>query len=150
MGLVCSISSNQSPSTPLISLFGVFPLVQKPIVTRRLLLLKVSNLVRVLVAVGRTSVALAAGADGGGEALEDVDGGVPVNAGVGDGDALLEGGGALGGHLLVALVDVGLDHDANDGLFALAELVANDGGDLGLVAVVLVGVACVVLGLVCI
>src|SRR5690606_32140955 len=49
--------------------------------------------------------------------------------------------GALGGDLLVALVDVGLDHDADDGVFALAQLVGDDLGDLGLVVVVLLGVA---------
>lgn len=107
-----------------------------------LLLLEVGDLVALLVAIGRAGVDLATGADGGGEVLEHGNGGVPVDAGVGDGDALLERGGALGGDLLVALVDVGLDHDADDGLFAFPELLADDGGDLGLVAVVLVGVAC--------
>ena len=76
-----------------------------------------------------------------GEVLERRDGGLPVDAGVRDADALLEAGGALGGDLLVALVDVGLDHDADDGGLSLAELVGDGGGHLGLVAVVLVGVA---------
>lgn len=77
-----------------------------------------------------------------GEVLERRDGRLPVDAGVGDADALLEAPGPLGGDLLVALVDVGLDHDADDGILALAELVGDGGGHLGLVAVVLVGVAC--------
>lgn len=75
------------------------------------------------------------------ELLEGRDSGLPVNAGIGDADALLERRGTLSGNLLIALVDVGLDHDTNDGLLALADLVGNDLGNLGLVAVVLVGVA---------
>ena len=49
------------------------------------------------------------------------------------------------GYLLVALVDIGLDHDGDDAGLALAQLVGNDLCDLGLVAVVFVGVACIVL-----
>jgi hypothetical protein len=37
---------------------------------------------------------------------------------------------------------VGLDHDTDDAGFAGADLVGHVGGNLGLVAVVLVGVAC--------
>jgi len=73
--------------------------------------------------------------------LEHSDGAIPVNASVGDRHALLERTGALGGNLLVALVDVGLDHDGDNAGFALADLVGDDLGDLGLVSVVLVGVA---------
>jgi hypothetical protein len=40
---------------------------------------------------------------------------------------------------------VGLDHDTDDAGFAGADLVGHVGGDLGLVAVVLVGVACYLL-----
>jgi len=65
---------------------------------------------------------------------------LPVDAGIRDADTLLESGGALSGDLLVALVDVGLDHDADDGGLTLTELLSNDGGNLGLVAMVLVGV----------
>lgn len=57
-------------------------------------------------------------ADGAGQVLEDGDGGVPVDASVGDGDALLQAAGALRWDLLVALVNVGLDHDTNDGVLA--------------------------------
>lgn len=75
------------------------------------------------------------------EVLKGGDGGVPVDAGIGDGDALLKAAGALRRDLLVALVDVGLDHDTDDAGLAVADLVGHIGGDLGLVAVVLVGVA---------
>lgn len=68
--------------------------------------------------------------------------GVPVNASIGDGDALLETARALGGDLLVALVDVGFDHDTDDAGLAVTDLVRDILGDLGLVAVVLVRVAC--------
>lgn len=74
--------------------------------------------------------------------LENSDGALPVDARIGDRDALLEPAGALGGDLLVALVDVGLDHDGDDAGFAIADLVGDDLCDLGLVAVVFVGVAC--------
>ena len=73
--------------------------------------------------------------------LEGGNGALPVDAGIGNRNALLERGWSLGWHLLVALVDVGLDHDADDGLFACAQLLADDLGDAGLVAVVFVGVA---------
>jgi hypothetical protein len=75
-----------------------------------------------------------------GELLENLNGSLPVNAGVGDTDTLLEAGWTLLWNLLVALVDVGLDHDTNNGTLAGADLVTNDLGDLWLVAVVLVGV----------
>lgn len=91
--------------------------------------------------VGRALVPLPPRPHRGGQVLEHRDGRVPVDARVRDADALLEAGGPLGGHLLVALVDVGLDHDADDGLLAVAQLVGDDLGHFGLVAVVLVGVA---------
>lgn len=94
------------------------------------------------VGAGRAGVDLSALTNSGGEVLEHGNGGVPVDAGVSDADTLLEGGGALGRDLLVALANVGLDHNTDDGLLALAELVTNGLSDLGLVAVVLVGVAC--------
>lgn len=78
-----------------------------------------------------------------GELLEDFDGRIPVDAGIGDGDALLESGEATRcWSLLVAFVDVRLDHDTDDAVFTLAELVANGLCDLGLVPVVLERVAC--------
>ena len=80
--------------------------------------------------------------DGVCQLFEHVDRGGPVDAGVGDADALLERGETtLGWDLLVALIDVGLDHDADDGLLALTELVADSLSDLGLVPVVLARVA---------
>lgn len=79
-----------------------------------------------------------------GEILKDLNGGLPVDAGIRDADALLQARGALRRHLLVAFVDIGLDHDADDGLLALPQLVADDLGHLGLVSVVLARVACCV------
>jgi hypothetical protein len=76
-----------------------------------------------------------------GQILEHSDGAFPVNAGISDGNTLLESTGAFSGNLLIALVDIRLDHDSNDACLALAELVSNDLGDLGLVTVVFVGVA---------
>lgn len=77
----------------------------------------------------------------GGKVLQRGYRGFPVNASIRDGHALLQASGALLGHLLVALVDVGLDHDADDARLASANLIGHVLGDLGLVAVVLVGVA---------
>lgn len=76
-----------------------------------------------------------------GKVLQNSNGVLPVDAGISDADAGLEGGGAFGGNFLVALVDVGLDHDTNNGVLALAQLFTNDLGNLGLVPVVLLGVA---------
>lgn len=75
------------------------------------------------------------------EVLESSDGGLPVDASIGDGHALLQAAGALRWDLLVALVDVGLDHDTDDAGLAVSDLVGHILCDLGLVAVVLVGVA---------
>ena len=80
--------------------------------------------------------------DSSGEILEHTNSGVPINASIGDRDTLLEAAGTLRGDLLVALVDVGLDHDTNNAGLAIADLVCDVLGDLGLVAVVLIGVAC--------
>lgn len=76
-----------------------------------------------------------------GKILEHANRCVPVNARIGDGDALLEAAGALWWDLLVALVDVGLNHDTDDAGLAVADLVSDLLGDLGLVAVIFVGVA---------
>lgn len=80
-------------------------------------------------------------ANGIGQLLQHLDRRLPADAGVGDADTLLETRGTLGRHLLSTLVDVGLDHDANNAGLAFAELVANGLGHLGLVAVVFEGVA---------
>jgi hypothetical protein len=77
----------------------------------------------------------------GSKVLERAHGGVPVNACIGDRDALLEAAGALRGYLLVALIDVGLNHDTNDAGLAVANLVCDVLGNLRLVTMVLVGVA---------
>lgn len=67
---------------------------------------------------------------------------LPVDASIGDTDATLQAGGTLGRNLLVARTDVGLDHDTNNGALTFPDLVGNDLGNLGLVVVVFLGVAC--------
>ena len=52
------------------------------------------------------TIDLATLTDGLGELLEGRHGGVPVDACISDGDALLEGRGTLSGNLLVSLIDV--------------------------------------------
>ncbi len=80
-------------------------------------------------------------ADGEIEVIEHGDGGVPVDTGVGNGHAVLQGGGAFGWDVLPAGIDVGLDHDASDAAVARSELLADVSEDLWLVVVVLLGVA---------
>jgi hypothetical protein len=60
----------------------------------------------------------------------------PIDAGVGDADAVFECGRASWGHVLAALVDVRLDHHAGDIPLSRCELLADVGNDEGLVAVV--------------
>jgi hypothetical protein len=72
--------------------------------------------------VGGRLLGLSSDSDGLGEVLEDVDGCLPADAGVGDTDTSLEAGGTLGRHLLGTLVEVGLDHDTNNTLLAGAKL----------------------------
>lgn len=91
--------------------------------------------------IGLVGLKGSSGADGFSELLKDFDSGFPADAGVCDADAFLELGGSFGGDFLVAFVDVGFDHHADNGGFAFADLIPNDLGDFGLVAVVLVGVA---------
>lgn len=67
---------------------------------------------------------------------------LPVDACICDTDATLKTGRTLGRNLLVARTDVGLDHDTNNGALTFPNLVGNDLGNLGLVVVVLLGVAC--------
>jgi len=91
--------------------------------------------------LGGTAIYLSAGADSLGEVFEDSHCVLPVNAGICDANTRLESSGALSRNFLVAFVDVGLDHDTNDGLFTLPQLVSDDLGNLGLVVVILLGVA---------
>lgn len=67
-------------------------------------------------------------------------GGLKVNASVRDTDTLFAAFQTLGG-LLVALAEVRLHHDTHNGVFTLAELFLDGLEHLGLVAVVLLGVA---------
>jgi hypothetical protein len=76
------------------------------------------------------------------QVLEDSDGSVPVDAGVSDTDSFLQPSRAFGRYLLIALVDVGLDHHADNSSLALTNLVSDDLGDLWLVAMVFVRIAC--------
>lgn len=48
------------------------------------------------------------------ETVEDRDGGLPVDTGVGDGLAVLQSRGARSGHVLTSLDEVALNHDAHD------------------------------------
>lgn len=77
-----------------------------------------------------------------GKTLENLAGASHVNAGISDGDTVLEGSGVgdTNVHLLVALADVGLDHETGDALAASGDLLSEISGNLGLVLVVLVGV----------
>lgn len=84
---------------------------------------------------------VAARLNGVGEGLQRSDSIVPVDAGVGDADTVLKTITATRGNLLVALVDVALNHETHDGRLALGNLLRDHGGNLGLVLVVLVGVA---------
>lgn len=95
-------------------------------------------------AISVALVLLSALSHSGGEILEHRDRRLPVDTRISDADAPFQAGGALWWYFLVALVDIRLDHDASDGHLALAQLVANHLGDLGLIAVVLAGVAYVI------
>jgi hypothetical protein len=75
-----------------------------------------------LLTVGGRLLALSSDSDGLGEVLEDVDGCLPADAGIGDTDTSLEAGGTLGRDLLGTLVEVRLDHDTNNTLLAGAKL----------------------------
>ena len=77
--------------------------------------------------------------------LEHLDCAVPIHAGVCNTHTFLQGSQPtpIGSwSLLVALVDVALDHDANDAVLAVAQLVADDLSHFRLVLVVLLRVAC--------
>jgi hypothetical protein len=75
-----------------------------------------------LLTVGGRLLGLSSDSDGLGEVLEDIDGGLPADAGVGDTDTSLEAGGTLSRDLLGTLVEVGLDHDTNDAILTGAKL----------------------------
>lgn len=60
-----------------------------------------------------------------GKVVEDSHGSFPVDTGISDADTFFQGRGPLSWHLLVALVNVGLDHDAHDGGLAIPELVGD-------------------------
>ena len=86
---------------------------------------------------------LAAAADTGAEAVERGDGLLPGDAGVGDGLAVLEAGGARCGDVLATLDEVGLEHDTHDhrrGLGVALELRRDVLCDLELLDVLLRGV----------
>lgn len=72
------------------------------------------------------------------EIFEDIDGRLPIDACIRDAHTLLESGWSLGWHLLVAFINIRLDHDTDDGGLAGAELFTNDFCNLWLIPVVLV------------
>lgn len=76
-----------------------------------------------------------------GKLLENFDGGFPVDTSISDADTLLKTRRSLRWYLLVAFVDVGFNHDTDDGFLASTELFTNNLGYLGLVSVVFVGVS---------
>lgn len=79
--------------------------------------------------------------DGIGELFQNFNCSFPVDAGVSDTDTLLQAGWTLWRDTLVALVDVGFDHDADDTRLAIPKLVADDLRDLGLIPVIFVRIA---------
>lgn len=72
--------------------------------------------------------------------LENFNRRFPADAGIGDADTFLKLGWSFGRNLLVAFVDVGLNHHANNSRLALPNLITDNLSNLGLVAMVLVGV----------
>src|SRR5688500_5403423 len=69
---------------------------------------------------------------------EDAFGGGPVDAGVGDADAVFEFGAVGDG--LVAFFEVAFDHEADEGFVAAGALLDDDAGDFLLLAMLFVGV----------
>jgi hypothetical protein len=61
--------------------------------------------------------------------MQHVHGGLPIDARVRDGDAFLERSLAFLGHVLPPLVDVALDHNANDRILTAAYLLGDGFGD---------------------
>lgn len=76
--------------------------------------------------------------DSSSKVLKRLNSGIPIDASISDGDALLKTARALGWNLLVTLVDVGLNHDTDNASLAVADLVSNVLCYKGLVAVILV------------
>ena len=72
-----------------------------------------------------------------GELLEDVDCCFPVDAGVCNADPLFKHCWTFGRNFLIAFMDIGLDHDTDDGCLAFSKLVANGLSNLWLVPVIL-------------
>lgn len=79
--------------------------------------------------------------DGRSKILKDLNSGIPVDAGVSDGDTPLETARTLSGNLLVALLKVRLDHDTDNAILTGAELIGDGLCNLWLVTVVLERVA---------
>lgn len=77
-----------------------------------------------------------------GELFQHFHGRVPVDTCICDADTLLETRWPLRGDLLVALGKIGLNHHAHNTCLSFPDLIANHLRDLGLVAVILVGIAC--------
>ena len=75
-----------------------------------------------------------------GQFFQNINGHFPVYARVRDADTFFQCGWALGGHFLVAALDVGFDHDTDDSSFACAELRGDGGSDFRLVKVIFEGV----------
>ncbi len=80
--------------------------------------------------------------DGLGELFENLHGGVPTDTGIRDADTLLEAGCSLRGNLLVALIQIGFDHHPHNACLPFSNLIPDDLGHLGLIAVILIGIAC--------
>lgn len=79
---------------------------------------------------------------GSGEVFENSRSGFPIYTGVGDRNTLLQSARTFGWYLLVTLVDVRFDHDADNAGLAFADLVGDLFSYYWLVLVVLVGVSC--------
>lgn len=75
------------------------------------------------------------------QVFQDLDSAIPVDAGIGNANTLLKPTRSLGRDLLIALVNVGLNHDPDNRLLAFPQLVTNDLGDLWLVSVIFIRVA---------
>ena len=87
-----------------------------------------------------TRLECSSGANSLSQLLEDFNRRFPADAGVGNADTFLQLGWSFGRNLLVSFVDVGLNHHANNSRLALPNLITDDLSNLGLVAMVLVGI----------